>query len=173
MTAKRIVRNFVAAALMVLAATIGATATQDAPFGEQGRDRPDLTGSWQETVTLVGGAPFSALLTFGEAGTLLASYQGSVITGPFPFPASYSPGHGQWTRRRAGTFSTTVVQMVSDLTDGHLLFINKVRQTVTIGRSGNTYRSVTRAEFYDPAGNLVFAFDGTTQGRRIGVEPLE
>ena len=172
MSANSIVRISIFTALMALTTTITGTASQDRPGEVSGWSRPAITGSWLETISPAGGPSFKALATYGADGGLVGSIQGSVITGPFPFPASYTATHGQWTYQGRRTFSTTAMQLVSDLNDGHLLFVTKMRQTVTLNRSGDAYRAVFRVEFTDPAGNLLFVFEGTTEGHRIKVEPL-
>jgi hypothetical protein len=171
MHSKRGAPVWIITALMALTTTIIGTADQDRTAEEPGRSRPTITGSWLETVTPNGGSPFNVLGTYGEDGVWISSAQGGVITGP-PSPASYTPAQGQWTPRGGRTFSTTAVSLGSDLTDGHLLVLFKIRQTVTLDRSGNAYRSVFRYEIFDPAGNLLFVLEGTSEAHRISVEPL-
>jgi hypothetical protein len=158
-------------AMMVLTTSIVGAASQDRTAEESERSRPTITGSWLVTITFTGGS-FKTLETYGEDGALVLNSQGSVITGPYPFPHSVTAVHGRWKHRGGRTFSTTGLQIGSDLNDGHLLFVLKVRQTVTVNRSGNAYHAVFTAEFSDPAGNLLFAFEGTSEARRIRVEPL-
>src|SRR5688572_30389842 len=90
---------------------------------------------------------FLVLASWG--GALVSSYQGSVITGG-PLPSSYTASHGQWVHDGGRRYSTTSNQLVSDLA-GNLLFVNKLRQQITLSRSNDTYRSVVKAEFYDPS----------------------
>ena len=116
MSANSIVRISIFAALMALTTTITGTASQDRPGEVSGWSRPAITGSWLETISPAGGPSFKALATYGADGGLVGSIQGSVITGPFPFPASYTATHGQWTYQGRRTFSTTAMQLVSDLT---------------------------------------------------------
>ena len=168
-------RVWIVAAAMVLTTTIVGSASQERAAEESERSGPAITGSWLETFTPAGGSqftPFMALDTYGEDGVWIGSAQGAVVTGPFPVPSSYTPAHGQWTHRGGRTFSTTSVSLGSDLFDGHLLVFFKVRQTVTLNRRGDAYRSIVRFEISDPAGNLLFALDGTSEARRISVEPL-
>lgn len=157
---------------MVLMTTMVGTASQDRAANESERATPAITGSWLETYTPAGGSPFKAVNTYGEDGVWISSAQGAVVTGP-PFPASFTPAQGQWTHRGGRTFSTTAVSIGSDVTDGHLLFLLKVRQTVTLNRRGTAYRSVFKTEAFDPDGNLLFAIEGTSEARRISVEPLD
>ena len=159
---------WVVTALMALTTTMSGTAGQDRASEQLDRKTPTITESWLETFALAGGSPFKAVETFGADGVWISSAQGAVTTAA-PLPASFTPAHGQWTHQGGRTFSTTAVSIGSDVTDGHLLFLLKVRQTVTLNRSGNAYRSV----FSDPAGNLLFAVEGTSEAGRISVEPLD
>jgi hypothetical protein len=169
---------WITSAAMVLATTMSATASQEwaasqeraGETREQGR--PAIVGSWAETVTPRGGLPFSVLQTYGGDGMWISSAQGNVTTGP-PFPAAFTAGHGQWIHREGRTFSATAISIGSSVTNGQLLVIFKIRQTVTLNRSGDAYRGVIRVEASDPGGNLLFAFDGTNEARRIDVEPLD
>jgi len=163
---------WVVTALIALTTTMVGTASQDRAAEPSERRTLALTGSWLETFTPAGGSPFKAVETYGADGGWISSAQGAVVTGP-PLPASFTPAQGQWTYQGGRTFSTTAVSIGSDLTDGHLLFLLKVRQTVTLNRGGNAYRSVFRVEVFDPAGNLLFIVEGTSEARRIGVEPLD
>ena len=129
-----------------------------------------LVGSWSETTTLLGGPSFEGLITFDAAGGMVSSYQGSVTTNG-PAPASFTAAHGRWVLERGRTFSTTSLQLMSGF-DGQLVFVNKLRQRITLNRAGDAYKSVVRAEFYDPLGTLLLVFEGTTEGRRIGIERL-
>ena len=172
MHTKRSARVWIVTTLMALTTTVIGAADQDRGAEEPGRSGPAITGSWLETITPNGGSPFRALDTYGDDGVWISSAQGGVITGPFPFPASYTPAQGQWTHRGGRTFSTTAVSLGSDLTDGHVLVVLKIRQTVTVNRSGNAYHSVVRIEIFDPAGNFLFALEGTSEAYRISVEEL-
>ena len=165
-----IVRRSVIAVLVLMLFTAAGRAGAG-QLEDTSRSVDAIVGSWVEMTTVTGGPPpFAGLLTFGADGTLVTSYQGSVTTSG-PFQASFTPGQGEWIREGGRTYSTTAVQVVSGL-DGSLWFTNTLRQRITLSRAKDTYRSVVRAEFRDPAGNLVFAMEGTTEGRRIHVDPL-
>jgi len=167
----RSARLWIVTALMALTTTMAGTASQGGGE-ESGRSRLAITGSWLETFAPAGGSPFNAVETYGADGGWISSAQGAVVTGP-PLPASFTPAQGQWTHQGGRTFSTTAVSIGSDLTDGHLLFLLKVRQTVTLDRGGNAYRSVFRTDVFDPDGNLLFEVEGTSEARRINVERLD
>jgi hypothetical protein len=183
MATKRVVRASLITALMIMSAAIAAPAFEsDAKVrqnpeqeGSNGgllaSSKPDasIVGSWAETVTVTGGPTFKSLVTYTGDGTLVSNDQGSVVTDP-SFPHVFSAGHGIWVHGGTRTFTLTSLQLVSDL-NGGLLFVNKIRQTVKLSRSRNTYRAVWTAEFTDPAGNAVASFEGTSEGRRIMAEP--
>jgi len=172
MDTKKTARVWVLTALIALAGMTVGEANQDRATGEFDGAPAALIGSWVETVTPTGGNPFRALETYGRDGTLVGSTQGSVTTGPFPIPASYTPLQGQWIHRSGRIYSTTAVILGSDVTDGHLVIVFKIRQTITVDRSGDAFHAVFRSELFDPDGNFLSAFEGTSRGRRIDVEPL-
>jgi len=160
-----------ALAALVVVAAIAATAPQVRADDESGRGRVAIVGSWAETQTVVGGPSFLTLNTYGVEGVLISSAQGGVVT-TGPFASSATPAQGQWIYQGGRTFSTTTVSIGSDLADSHLLYVLRIRATVTVDVSGNTYHAVGRTEVLDAAGNILFAFDSTNEGRRINVEPL-
>ena len=129
-----------------------------------------IVGSWLDTVTVTGGPTFKSLSTFTEGGCWIFTDQGDVIT-ESDFPHVYSAGQGVWVHQGGRTFSQTAVQLLSDL-KGDLLGINKVRQTLTLNESGDAYSVVWKADFIDPAGNLIGSVEGTIESRRIKDEPL-
>jgi hypothetical protein len=170
MKTQSIVRGSVVAVVMLVSSTAIGRASEDRQHDASGGNGRVIVGSWAETTSIPGGPPFAGLLTVGGDGTLVSSYQGAVITAP-PLPASYTPVHGQWVHERGRTFTTTSLGLVSDF-NGNLLFVLKLKQRITLNKLGDRYHSIVRAEFSDPAGNLAFALDGTSEGQRIKVEPL-
>ena len=143
---------------------------QEMSLGAGARYRDALVGSWVETVVVTGGPTFKSLVTYARDGARISSDQGSVITEP-PFPHQFSDGHGPWTHRSGRVFTSTFQQIVSDL-NGGLLFVNTVRETITVSPSRNSYQSVWRAEFVDANGVVAAAFEGTSEAQRIPLEPL-
>jgi hypothetical protein len=159
--------------VIVFLVCVSLTAVAEARQGREGepfRGGEGIVGSWLETTTVTGGPIFNGLVTFNADGTLVSSYQGNVNTGG-PLPTSFTASHGQWVHDGGRTYSTTSVQLVSDFF-GNLLFVNTLRQRITISKSRDRYRSVVRAEFQDPAGHLLFASEGSTEGLRVHVKPL-
>ncbi len=156
-------------ALLLLAITAGTTPAMasDEPQAMPSAPGAPIVGSWFETTTVPGIPPFAGLLTFERGGTLVASYQGNVDA-----RAAFTAAHGRWVHEGGRAYSTTAVQLVSDLS-GNLLFLNKLRQRIVLSQSGDSYSSVVRAEFSDPVtGAVIFAAQGTTEARRIDAEPL-
>lgn len=129
-----------------------------------------IVGSWLETVAVTGGPTFKSLATFTADGAFVGHDQGSVVTDPV-FPHVFSASHGVWAHQGGRTFTATFQQLISDL-NGGLLYVNTVRETVTLGKSRDAYRAVWVAEFTDPAGNPIASFTGTSDGQRIKARPL-
>jgi hypothetical protein len=48
-----------------------------------------------------------------------------------------------------------------------------VREKITLSFTKNEYTGAGKADFLDPAGNLLVSADFTTQATRIRVEPLD
>ena len=170
MDIRSVVRGFVfAGAVIMSVAPAGAAGDRQQAELSQG-GKAALAGSWIETTSIPGGSPFAGLQTFGADGSLVSSFQGSVILAG-PSAGTYSSGHGRWVHERGRTFSSTSLQLVSGF-DGILLFVNTIKQRITLNESRDAYASVVRAEFTDASGNLLFVLEGTTTARRIDVEPL-
>ena len=179
MATKRIVRAAFIAGLMVTVPAIAQAqkaaempdlaAAQQAGQGSlvdrSTRHNGAIVGSWLETVNVSGGPTFKSLTTYTSDGAFISHDQGSVITDP-AFPHVFSSGHGVWAHEGGRTFTTTFLQLISDL-NGDLLYVNTVRQTATLSKSGDAYRAVWTAEFADPAGTPIVSFQGTSDGRRI------
>jgi hypothetical protein len=170
MNLRSFVRGVAPAAVVLASLVSAAQAGEQRHSDVQTSGKPSLTGSWTETTTIPGGPPFAGLLTFGADGTLVTSYQGTVILAG-PSAGTYSSGHGSWVHERGRTFSTTTVQVASGF-DGTLLYVITIRQRVRLDQSRDGYHSAVRAEFSDAAGNLLFALEGTTVGRRIAIDRL-
>jgi hypothetical protein len=129
-----------------------------------------LVGSWLETVTFAGGVmpPLKSLVNFSADGTVMVADQGNVNLAAGQL---FSAGTGAWIAQGEGTFSWTVVELISDL-NGNLQGTLKVRGTYTVDASGNNYSGVFLAEVRDTSDNLLFSIGGTNTGQRIVVEPL-
>jgi len=150
--------------------TPGVLEASQGGFDISTRNKRALVGSWLDTVTVTGGPTFRSLATYADDGVLTGDDQGSVVTAP-PFPNVGSTHHGVWVHQDGRTFSTTFLSMISDL-NGNLVYLNKVRETITMSKSGNAYHGVWKGELSNPAGTLVIPYEGTVASRRIQVEPL-
>jgi hypothetical protein len=49
----------------------------------------------------------------------------------------------------------------------------KIRATLEVNESGDTFTGPYQLEIFDSKGKVVIAVNGTVQGTRFGVEPLE
>ena len=184
MATKRIYRAAFVTGLMIIAPTIAqaqknvempqtvaAQETSQSGFLDLStRNNSTVVGSWLETVTVSGGPTFKSLVTYTADGAFVSHDQGSVVTDPL-FPHVYSASHGVWVHQGNRTFTTTFLQLISDL-NGALLYVNSVRETVTLSKARDAYRVVWMAEFTDPAGNPIASFEGTSEGQRIKARPL-
>jgi hypothetical protein len=170
MEGRSAVRGFVLAGVMLMTVVPAGRASEREPPEQSEAGMAAIAGSWIETTSFPGGVPFSGLVTFGADGSLVSGYQGSVILAG-PSAGTYGSGHGCWVRERGGTFSTISLQLVSGF-DGTLLFVNTIKQRITVNKSRDAYESVVRAEFTDPSGNLLLVLEGMTEGRKINVQPL-
>jgi hypothetical protein len=164
MTAKRALQA------LLFITLVGVTSTPFAAAEPPSRPAPRklaVVGSWLETVSVNGGPTFKSLSTYGADGTWVSHDQGSVIT-EGPFPHIFSAGHGVWAYQGGRTYTHTSLQLISDL-KGDLLFVNTLRQVITLSADASSYRTTWVAEFTDPSGNVVNRFEGTVTARRITV----
>jgi len=166
MTRKHIYRG-----LFTVAIFISTALPPVAQAAEQNAPPKAIVGSWIETITVAGpGAPppFKSVGVYNADGNLVFSDQGGVTLVP---PHAFSATVGSWTYVRERTFAWTAIALMSDLSGNHVGTL-KVRGESKVDQSGNSYTSRFRAEIFDPNGQLIFAADGTNEGRRIAVEPL-
>jgi hypothetical protein len=127
-----------------------------------------IEGSWKARVTVApgpgAGPPFDALVTYSAGGGLVES------DSLFP-PSIVSAGHGSW--EFAGrTFNNTFIKLMFN-PQGQFTGTIKVREKITLSFTKNEYTGAGKADFLDPAGNLLVSVDFTTQATRIRVEPLD
>jgi len=164
-------RKYIYSGLITVVIFISAALPPVALAAEQNAPPKAIVGSWIETITVTGpGAPppFKSLGVYTADGNLVFSDQGGVTLVP---PQAFSATAGSWTYVRERTFAWTAVALISDLSGNHVGTL-KVRGESTVDRSGDRYTSRFRAEIFDPNGQLVFAADGTNEGRRVVVEAL-
>ena len=132
----------------------------------------DLTGSWMGVVTAGPGGPppFRVLMTFTGVGGFVGSGDGDVgVT------QSGSPQYGVWERIGRGNsrrFALTFLQLFSSNSDASSRGTVKVRQTIILSRSGDTWQGPARVDIFAPNGTLVFSGTATATATRIQSEPL-
>ena len=127
-----------------------------------------LTGSWEGVVTNAPGGPppFRVLMNFTADGGFTGSGDGDNSVG--------SPQYGVWERVGGGNsrqFAATFRQLFYDA-NANPTGSAKIRQTVILSRSGNTWQGPFKVEIFAPDGTLVFSGAGTARATRIQSEPL-
>jgi hypothetical protein len=186
MIAKKILLALIVAAAMAVATTsaraqsaersiVEEQATEEQAVHSRGlldilaRRKKAVAGSWLITAVVPGAPPFKALLTLTEDGNAVSAGQGDVRV---PAPAIFSAYHGTWKHLGGRTFTFTILSIMYSPTTGEFAGLFKVRQTLTLGDSEDEWSGPGKLEIFDPAGNSVFALEGTAQAQRIKVEPL-
>jgi hypothetical protein len=129
------------------------------------------TGSWEGVVTSVGGGPppFRVLMNFTADGGFIASGDGDSSTNQ-----SGSPQYGVWERiggKNSRTFAVTFRQLFY-APDSTSLGSARMRQTVILNESGDTWNGPFVVQIFAPDGTLVFTGKGTATATRIQSEPL-
>ena len=131
------------------------------------QDGQHLEGAFIVTSTILGDPkpPFKSLATITRDGSFTESLQ----PGLNPL---VSDVHGVWSRTGNRQFATTGVYLRSDAA-GNFLGTTKVRAAFSLDETLNEGNAQFQADLFDPAGNLVGSFDGTSHVTRIQLEPLE
>jgi hypothetical protein len=141
-----------------------------------------LVGSWDITIV---GTPFQILRTFAQGGGVVDAYSFPPLIGiagqdaciPTHEPLINSGGHGEWIRTGRKQFAVTVQYYQLDprlnIQAQNLNSIATVRETIDVGMKFDTYTSTFETEISLPDGTLICTNSGTTEGKRITVEPLE
>ncbi|MCA1639896.1 MAG: hypothetical protein LC768_16480 [Acidobacteria bacterium] len=129
----------------------------------------DLTGSWIGVVTAAPGGPppFRVLMTFTKDGGFVGTGDGDNFVGG-------SPQHGVWERvggRESRRFAVTFYQLYY-APNSSPTGLHKIRQTVILSRSGDTWQGPGTVDIFAPDGTLVFSGAATATARRIQSEPL-
>lgn len=138
-----------------------------------GTKSKDLIGSWLVTVTPQGAPSFQALKTFDAGGGLVASAQGDILLDAPPGVAPVaSTAHGAWIKTGKGEFLVTFRQIFYG-SDGSFEGGAKIRLAAALNPEGDEWSGQFKVEYFDAAGNVVFAGEGTMQASRIVPEPLE
>ena len=127
------------------------------------------TGSWMGVVTTAPGGPppFRVLMNFTADGGFVGTGDGDNFVGG-------SPQHGVWERiggRNSRRFAVTFFQLFY-APDSSPTGLHKIRQTVILSRSGDTWQGPGKVDIFAPNGTLVFSGTATATARRIQSEPL-
>lgn len=127
------------------------------------------TGSWMGVVTSAPGGPppFRVLMTFTKDGGFTGTADGDSLVGG-------SPQHGVWERiggTNSRRFALTFFQLFY-APDSSPTGLHKIRQTVILSRSGDTWQGPGIVDIFAPDGTLVFSGTATTTATRIQSEPL-
>lgn len=125
-------------------------------------------GSWQGVVTnLEGGPPpFRVLMTFDGDGGFVGTGDGDNAVG--------SPQHGVWERiggKSSRTYAVTFRQLFY-APDATPMGLGKVRQTVILSESGDSWEGPFVIDILAPDGTVFFSGSGTASATRIRSEPL-
>ncbi len=153
--------------------------TQILVFGQegeiQGQQAPGIVGVWQTVVTPRNcqtgesvAPPFQGLSTYNEGGTM-AEFAASSS------PSLRSPGHGVWETGNgprpalaSNVFNFTLAfTFIRFNPDGTFAGRNTVRQTVTLGPSGNEFTSTGTVEVFAANGNLIAVGCSTSTATRF------
>ena len=127
------------------------------------------TGAWVGTITAGPGGPppFRALMNFGADGNFIGSADGDSLVGA-------SPSFGVWERigdPSSRKYAATFLQIFY-APDSSPTALVKVRQTVILNKSGDTWEGPATVDIFLPDGTLVFAGTATGTATRIRSEPL-
>jgi hypothetical protein len=157
-TGSRTIRYFAIAAMLGLTSTAGAQSTASART---------LEGAWNVTVAF----DQQGLPPCAPAGAVFAGTgpgRGSVIAESCY--ASEGAGYGSWVRTANNQFAATFIGN-SFGPAGTVAATYKVRASVALGPSGETFSGPFTTEFFDLAGNGLGLVTGTVSAARIVVEP--
>ena len=154
-------RTFCCFAIATMLALTSTAAAQSPPLSRT------LEGAWTVTVVfdqqgLLPCAPAGALFTTITPG------RGTVIAESCY--ASEGAGYGSWARTASNEFASTFIGNSFGL-DGTVAATYKVRASVALGPSGDTFSGPFTTDFFDLAGNLLGTATGTVSAARIVVEP--
>lgn len=130
-----------------------------------------IIGSWMG----VSGEGNALVVTFSADGTATSSVVTEVSLDP-ALP-TLTPGHGVWKHRGGRNYEVTIVGLLYDVPTtglGTYQGYIRARASIRLSKKGNRLLGTDKVEFFDPAGNLVFAVpEGSTEYRRIQHVPFD
>jgi hypothetical protein len=158
MIRSRTFRCFAIATMLALTSTAAAQSTSSSRT---------LEGAWNVTVVFdQQGLPRCA--PAGAAFTAITPGRGTVIAESCY--ASEGAGYGSWARTANNEFASTFIGN-SFGPDGTVAATYKVRATVALDPSGDTFSGPFTTDFFDLVGNLLGTVTGTVSAARSVVEP--
>jgi len=154
MYARRIACASIIALMVALLATVASA--------QSGSDaKRTLAGSWVVDVTPApksGIPPFVNLASFTKDGRIInvSPTDGTAL--------------GEWIKTKSSQFAVTFMGFAKV---GEDFLLAKIRATLEVNESGDTFTGPYQLEIFDGEGKVVIAVNGTVRGTRFGVEPLE
>jgi hypothetical protein len=150
------------ACLLIVVMTAAMTAGAQSPNSSLG-----LEGSWNTTIVFdqpglppCAPAPSIAIAITPQRGTIIADSCYS----------SESVGYGSWIRTANNQYAVTFIGN-SFAPDGTVATSYKVRATLSVGATGDTFAGPFQTQIFDLAGHLLDTLTGRVSGVRIVVEP--
>ena len=111
-------------------------------------------------------APFNTLFTFHSEGTFAENSQIDFL------PPPGTPGRGLWEKISNSEFSVTGYGVLIDGFDtAGFAGTYRERARLLVNGSADQFTGTALVEIFDAAGNFVFSFDGTYEGRRATLLP--
>jgi hypothetical protein len=77
---------------------------------------------------------------------------------------------GEWIKTNSGQFAVTFMGFAKV---GEDFLLAKIRATLEVNESGDTFTGPYQLEIFDSEGKVVITVNGTVRGTRFGVESLE
>jgi hypothetical protein len=126
---------------------------------------PQLSGTWITSISLTNPPPgvdasFQALDTFVSGGGILVSSSQS-------HPTGRSLAHGNCTHTGGQMFACAFVWFRFDPTTGSYLGMQRVRRTMTVSSSFQSFQATDTVEVLAPNGTVVASIQGTETGHRL------
>ena len=138
-------------------------------FGQDAQNDRSIVGAWRTVVTprnCATGAPapfaIRGLFTFNTGGTM-AEYG----IAPGQTPALRSPGHGVWQREKGWQDYTFAFIMLRYDATGTFIGSQRIRGTLVMGESGDSFTTSSTVEILDPNDNLLSLGCATAVGTRF------
>jgi hypothetical protein len=159
---KQMLRAIGGASLAVVMLTVLAQGWVSA----HGQNNPEqgLVGSWNLQVTLRDCQTDTALVTFAAMNTYNqgGTTQQTAIPGP---GGTALPGHGAWKHQTGRNYSGAFQFFIVNADGTYQRVV--VRSAISLGKSGDEYTSIDKAEIFDANGHLIATSCSTTVATRF------